>query len=414
MIPKPLNEIEWADIEALRDSGREEDDTIEFKGSFSGGSDFLLFNDKQQAVAVDGIAKEAIAFLNGRGGDIVIGAKEFENEHPKIKTLTPLPNVIQVVDRLSQALAAVIEPTQSILAVRAIACPVEVGAGVIVVRAPSSLRAPHRSKRQKDCYVRRGRESVPMPMDEVQDLTLLRTARRSEVLARLDTALSEIGHIKVRRITLPNDRLRLKIAYQPYVSGEILISSETLSALRQTKPVLSMNGRVFEHLSVFDSLDHQGKPMLRGRIFEGWKDRGARQVYCAASITTSLALGWDYVDSGRHPNNDSATEIGIYDAWVIGFFARALFSLKKLLELNASFAHGVLRVGYFCTGMQKLLVGDGLWGEAFDLPEDRKMFPDFEVTEIASLEGIFTQIQKDFYSNAGVENPEEFEISNWQ
>ena len=30
MIPKPLNEIEWSDIEALRDSGREEDDTIEF------------------------------------------------------------------------------------------------------------------------------------------------------------------------------------------------------------------------------------------------------------------------------------------------------------------------------------------------------------------------------------------------
>lgn len=414
MIPKPLNEIEWSDIEALRDSGREEDDTIEFKGSFSGGSDFLTFNDKQQAIAIDGIAKEAIAFLNGRGGDIVIGAKEFKNEHPKIEALIPLPNIIQTVDRLAQALAAVIEPTQSILAVRAIACPVEFGSGVIVVRAPSSLRAPHRSKRLRECYIRRGRESVPMPMDEVQDLTLFRTARRSELLARLDSALSDIGDPKVRRVTLPNDRLRLKIAYQPYVSGEILISSETLTALRQTKPVLSMDGRVFEHLSVFDNLDHQGKPMLRGRIFEGWKDRGARQVYCAASITTSLALEWDYADSGRHTNNNSAAEIGMFDAWAIGFFARALFSLKRLLELNASFAHGVLRVGYFCTGIQKLLVGDGLWGEAFDLPEERTMLPDFEVAEIASLEGIFTQIQQDFFSIAGVENPGKFEISNWQ
>ena len=414
MIPKPLNEIEWTDIEALRDSGREEDDTLEFKGSFSGGADFIAFTEKQRGDAVDGIAKEAIAFLNGRGGDIVIGASEFKNEHPKIAALTPVPNVVQTVDRLAQALAAVIEPTQSILAVRAIASPGMDGSGVIVVRAPSSLRAPHRSKRLKECYIRRGRESVPMPMDEIQDLTHLRTARRSELLARLDAALADIGYLKVRRVTLPNDRFRLKIAYHPHVSGETLISSEALSALRQTKPILSMNGRVLEHLSVLDNLDHQGKPMLRGRIFEGWKDRGARKVYCSTSITSSLAVEWDYVDSGRHTNNNSEAEVGLFDVWIIGFIARALFSLKRLLELNASFAHGVLRVGYFCNGTQKLLVGDHPWGDAFDLPEERIIFLDFEIAEISDLADIFAQIQEDFYSIAGVENPEKFGISNWQ
>ena len=48
MIPKPLNEIEWSDLETLRDSGREEDDTLEFKGSFSGGEDFLNFTEKNK------------------------------------------------------------------------------------------------------------------------------------------------------------------------------------------------------------------------------------------------------------------------------------------------------------------------------------------------------------------------------
>jgi hypothetical protein len=414
MIPKPLNEIEWSDIEALRDSGREEDDTIEFKSSFSGGSDFLAFNDKQRNDAVDGIVKEVIAFLNGRGGDVVIGAKEFKNEHPKIEVLTPLPNVVQTVDRLAQALAAVIEPMQSILSVRAITCPVEVGSGIIVVRAPSSLRAPHRSKRLKECYVRRGRESVPMPMDEVQDLTLMRTARRSELLARLDTALADIGHLKVRRVSLPNDRLRLKIAYQPHVAGEISISTEALSALRQAKPIMAMNGRVFDHLSILEYLDHQGMRMLRGRIYEGWKDRGARQVYCSASITSSLALEWDYADSGRHPNNNSDAEIGIYDSWAIGFFARALFSLRRLLELNNTFAHGVLRVGYFCNGTQKLVVGDSHWGDVFELPEGRIILPDFEIADVSNMADIFAQIQEDFYSIAGVEKFQKFEISNWQ
>ena len=253
-----------------------------------------------------------------------------------------------------------------------------------------------------------------MPMDEVQDLTLLRTARRSELLARLDVALGDIGHLKVRRVTLPNDRLRLKLAYQPHVTGEIPISSEMLSALRQTKPVMSMNGRVFDHLSILDSLEHQGKPMLRGRIFEGLKERGARQVYCSASITSSLALEWDYADSGRFHRDNAEAEIGLYDAWAIGFFARALFSLKKLLELNAQFAHGVLRVGYFCSGTHKLLVGEDGWDEAYDLPEERIEFPDFDVTDAPSLEQIFLQIQKDFYSIAGVENPELFEVSNWK
>ena len=151
MIPKPLNEIEWSDIEALKDSGREEDDTIEFKGSFKGGSDFLAFNEKQQAEAVDSIAKEVIAFLNGRGGDVIIGASEFKNDHPKIEVLTPLQSVNATADRLAQSLAALIEPAQTVLGVRAIKQSGPDVEGIIVVRAPSSLRAPHRSKRTKNC-----------------------------------------------------------------------------------------------------------------------------------------------------------------------------------------------------------------------------------------------------------------------
>ena len=37
MIPKPLNEIVWSDIEALRDSGREEDDTMSTRAAFQAG-----------------------------------------------------------------------------------------------------------------------------------------------------------------------------------------------------------------------------------------------------------------------------------------------------------------------------------------------------------------------------------------
>ena len=60
MIPKTLNEIEWADIEALRNSGREEDDTIEYKTSFSGGSDYLAFSDPKRAKAIEGVDRKSV------------------------------------------------------------------------------------------------------------------------------------------------------------------------------------------------------------------------------------------------------------------------------------------------------------------------------------------------------------------
>lgn len=158
MIPKALTEIEWADLEALKESGREESDTIEFKGSFSGGgSDFLALTESQREKAVKGIAREVIAFLNGRGGDIIVGAEEADNAHPSIKEFRLLANVSATADRLAQALSATIEPYQAVLGVRAIR-PETGDNGVILLRAPASLRAPHRYTRDRECYIRRGRE----------------------------------------------------------------------------------------------------------------------------------------------------------------------------------------------------------------------------------------------------------------
>ena len=153
MIPKPLNEIEWSDLETLRDSGREEDDMLEFKQAFSveeNGietlhTDYTALNKNQRKKANASIAKHVISFLNGRGGDLILGIQEVSNENPVIKGITPLQNVIESSDRLGRAMAEIIEPHQTALSIRPVLSPVNDGSGILVLRASSSLRAPHRS-----------------------------------------------------------------------------------------------------------------------------------------------------------------------------------------------------------------------------------------------------------------------------
>ena len=186
MIPAELSTISWADIEALIAIGREEDDAIEFKRCFKGGDDYLALGERPKEKALDAIAREAIAFLNTRGGDIIIGVKDAGGAHPRAEAITPVKNPQDTADRLARGLSAVIEPAQTNLAVRALSSPDDPGSGIIIVRARASLRAPHRSKRTLEAYARRGSESVPMPMDEIQDLTLYRTRIRTEQLELLD------------------------------------------------------------------------------------------------------------------------------------------------------------------------------------------------------------------------------------
>jgi Putative DNA-binding domain len=410
VIPKPLDQIEWADLELLKDSEREESDTIEFKGSFSGGSDYLSFSESQRERAIRGIARETIAFLNGRGGDTVIGAEEEENENPKIKSLKPFPNATAIADRLAQSLSAVIEPYQSVVGVRAIRNgPDDVG--VIVVRAPQSLRAPHRLTRDKECYIRRGRESVPMPMDEIQDVTLMRAARRSEILRVLEEMFSDLTLDRVRGVQLPNERFRLKAVYLPLVHGEIDLSQETLSRLRHSKPTLSCNENPCEYVSVLDCVDHTGKPVLRGRMYEGSQDRGARQVHCATAIYTRMMVEWDYVDSGRYHDKRAEAEVGMFDGWILGFLAGIIFSLSRILDLHGAYSQGILRFELFVKGEQNIIVGSNLWREKFSLSEGRIQIPDFEVTQASDLADIFIRLQHDFYSIAGVEGQGVFAIS---
>jgi hypothetical protein len=404
MIPKPLNEITWSDIEALRDSGREEDDMIEYKGSFSGGSDFPAFNDSQRVKAVDGIAKEAIAFLNGRGGDIIIGAKETANDHPKIEAITPIANVDATADCLGQALAALIEPTQSVLGVRAVRQSDGDSGGVIVVRAPSSLRAPHRSTRSKECYVRRGRQSVAMPMDEVQDLTLRRDFSRSELFKRLDQRIanyhSMLGHV------LMGSHVHISFGLVSYQNSDIIIDDRILREIDSYVVQLKNASGEIENTS-YDGFSRQiWKPMPRGHFVKYYHqfDSNGRPSfrYKQQEIHRDGTLIMHLAESGitRSENPNSLPCIDPEDfvhkmADALGFFRNAFGLFPTLLP--AAFRVKISVIGQIDFNPNREYRNKIIEGE-FTLP-------DWEIQSAVDFSKIYQNIRTDIYNAASIHPP---------
>lgn len=398
MIPKPLNEIEWSDLEALRDSGREEDDTIEYKASFSGGSDYLGFTDPQREKALKGIAREAIAFLNGRGGDILIGVEEESNDHPKIKGFNPLENLAATAERLAQALSATIEPYQSALGVRAIRMNGS-DRGVIVVRSPSSLRAPHRFTRDRECYIRRGRESVMMPMDEIQDTAVQRNRNRSERATELDALFDGLEHGVVRRQRATGSRFHVRVAFLPFGASQIPLSDNLLYQLADSQPqVFDAQGKVNIE-DRFGRVNRQWRPVLRGKAQTSTYDAQGdffeligRQIGHSGTVICDAAWRLDHVIQGSSQVFDVAPI-----PWLIDFVAGALWLVRGLIKEFPSLAPGLLCVRTFSEGPMKFGM-DRHGHQLLPLLPGLTRIEPFEILTIDDLESSFGQLQNDIYS----------------
>ncbi len=407
MIPKPLNEIEWSDIEALRDSGREEDDTIEYKSRFSGGSDYLAFNEAERKKAIKGIARAAVAFLNGRGGDIVIGVQEATNKHPKIEEITPVKNIDQTVDSLAQALAADIEPTQSVLGFRAVRKAADDTDGVIIVRCPSSLRAPHRFKPTKECYVRRGRFSVPMPMDEVQDLTLRKADMMADRLKVLDAQFSDLSNELVGRQVLDSHRIHIRTCFVPSTAQQIELNEATLNAFRGHDPLVNCSQDNEQFDVAFRNLNHVYKPILRGMSREGFANLPENDFsYCSKVIRSDGVLRTDFACRASLTDNRLGTnQSGFYSAWFVGYLANTLRSFAAIQRLFPALGSGILRVAIHCGGPIIMRYGSGGWGFHTPWQEGIEPIPDFPIDRPETLLGTFHQLQLDIAHIAGLIDP---------
>lgn len=185
LFTKPLNQLTWADVEKLVEAKATENQTIEFKidlqvedGSIHPWHERA---GKIDAYTRDEILKEIVAFANADGGSLVLGMAE-SNDHEKRATKPkPLPRCKKLADRLRQLSENWIEPPLPVIEWRGILQGEGEDSGIVLARVPASRLAPHRVKENREFYVRRGDNSVPMTISEIRD-SVLRSASMYEVL----------------------------------------------------------------------------------------------------------------------------------------------------------------------------------------------------------------------------------------
>jgi Putative DNA-binding domain len=181
----PLASLTGDDIQHLCDVAAEEGPRLEFKRALStsdGRTPDRWMKDQSGigTAARDDIAKEVVAFANAYGGVLVIGIDETDEKPPRAKAIFEprIPQVIDCAERLEMALNSIIDPPISMLEVRGVAG--DDGAGVIVIRVPGSMSAPHAFGASAP-YVCRGTRSEPMMMRETQSVFYERRTRLERI-----------------------------------------------------------------------------------------------------------------------------------------------------------------------------------------------------------------------------------------
>ena len=191
VLEQPLESLTHEDITGLL--GWPEGETLEFKETLpgeNGRTDPWFTGGAVGRYAQEQIFKEIVALANTAGGHVFIGIEESEDRPPIATAIKPLPHCADLATRLKQAAYSLIEPPIPGLNAFGVGT-VGDGSGVVVFRVPPSRSAPHRLESNRHCYVRRGDESAPMRMREIQDLTIHLSHRTDELNAQFERAHRE-------------------------------------------------------------------------------------------------------------------------------------------------------------------------------------------------------------------------------
>jgi Putative DNA-binding domain len=252
-----------------------------------------------------GIFKEVVALANTSGGHLVLGIVETKEKPPAAARIAPVPRCVELAERLERS-AQSIDPPIPRLLVRGIPTD-EDGSGIVLFRVPESRSAPHRSI-DKECYIRRGTESMPMTMREIQDMTI-NVGRRTNVI---EQAIQESRNRMIRWFLLPNPHEGMKmVGFR--ITAVPVVTALSLPRLFGNLPDLPRSNQyratvVFSsHRSTFSvhsaDVPMQVRPIMRGVSMTGSNGRSCCNLFTDGSVEifvgvdtfggyAKLYLGW--------------------------------------------------------------------------------------------------------------------------
>jgi hypothetical protein len=188
-ISKRIGELTAEDLQDLVAKGWSENENVEFKSELSArqnAKDPWYSGGKIADLAKEKLFKEIVAFANRSGGRLFLGIQESAEKPPRATQITHLPKCHDLADILERSARDLIEPPLTSFAAHGVVTEPDGSSGVVIIEVGQSVSAPHRSKIDRQCYIRRGTESRPMTMTEIQDVTLRLSRHLDEVTKRFE------------------------------------------------------------------------------------------------------------------------------------------------------------------------------------------------------------------------------------
>jgi Putative DNA-binding domain len=343
MVGKPLREIDQNDLLLLCKKSWREDEQFELKQDLpsKGGLDSWHTAGTISPYARDKILAEVVAFANSYGGDVVIGMAESGDKPAAAERLSPIPNCVDLAERLNDQARSCIEPPIPSLRTHPVVTAQD-GSGVVIVRVSRSRLAPHRlwqDKGIRECYHRVGTRTERMTMRQIQELTFSIARGTDSVVARLQALQQDCGrwagadstHDDVRRLIL-------RVAAVP-ASAEIYINPvHGIEALRPTARSYHLkfpNGS--EEVILVPRPPYAWRPIVRGTEatkedpraqMSGRSSRSRMQLFCDGAITYT----WVYDEDTSALRADHA----LFPGWLFGLVANAMETAHRIRTVSSA------------------------------------------------------------------------------
>lgn len=398
MFSKLISELTATDIEQVVKDAVQEGQEVEFKETLpakDGKDGWLSGADRLGDRARNEIVEGVIAFSNAYGGTLIVGIGETREKPARAERILPIPRCVELADRLRLMCRDCIDPQLPMVEVSGITMQKD-GAGVVVLRVPSSRSAPHRHTVTRECYIRRDDRSERMTMREIQDLTLHVERGLADIEARfrsrqidfrkkLDAFKGESMFAFGIRVTLQPlnpirvDRIhRNEAAKPPLLSFRVTIGKNSSDV---SLPIYSYS---------------DWKPILRGSRDDAGDNELSltREVFEDGLIQYSLLV-----------KQHGHTPLCLYPAWFAALVGNALCSANRFrlaagaphvefgFELEILNDGGLLTVG--------LYGGNDFGRRLGPLPAGDHLFPRYSIGSTDEFQNLVRIIEQDFWNACG-------------
>ena len=317
-LTKSIGELTSQDVEELISLEVQEGETVEFKEALSS-------NDHKNS-----ILKEVVAFANGYGGRIFIGIAERSGSPSIAAEVRPVLDCANLADQIGRACADLIDPPVLSLDVHGVATEQD-GSGVIVIDVPRSIRAPHMSRRGHRAYRRRGSESVPMDMRDIQDMVLRGNSRYTEIetefyrrereFANYLSSLQGIAGFGycLRLSFVPMDEIDLGRRYRnPDIIPDLAHLSATFSHSPTERFWIQFPQQYFENRPTVRGVSRRNNSFIRDR----GRDVLKMDIWSNGGLETWFGQ-----------NEETNGTLRLYADWLVKLFANGLRNIERIRRI---------------------------------------------------------------------------------